>query len=71
MQKKLLVNLGYKDTGIDVGLIKLIATTDNEPADPPKYLRKSEKKLKKAVESVAIKRQQRRELQIPPVLPVC
>ena len=38
----------YNPVGIDVGLIKLIATTDNEPADPPKYLRKSEQKLKKA-----------------------
>ena len=27
--------------GIDVGLLKLIATTDNTPVDPPKYLRKS------------------------------
>ena len=34
--------------GIDVGLIKLIATTDNTPVDPPKYLRQSEKTLKKA-----------------------
>ena len=34
--------------GIDVGLIKLIATTDNEPVEPPKYLRQSERKLKKA-----------------------
>ncbi len=41
--------------GIDVGLIKLIATTDNEPADPPKYLRKSEKKLKNAQRNLSRK----------------
>jgi putative transposase len=34
--------------GIDVGLIKIIATTDNVPVDPPKYLRQSEKTLKKS-----------------------
>ena len=33
--------------GIDVGLIKIIATTDNDPVEPPKYLRQSERKLKK------------------------
>ena len=27
----------YNPVGIDVGLIKLIATTDNDPVDPPKY----------------------------------
>ena len=31
----------YNPVGIDVGLLKLIATTDNTPVDPPKYLRKS------------------------------
>ena len=38
----------YNSVGINVGLIKLIATTDNEPVEPPKYLRESEQKLKKA-----------------------
>ena len=45
----------YNPVGIDVGLIKLIATTDNEPVDPPKYLRKSEKKLKKAQRNLSRK----------------
>jgi putative transposase len=39
--------------GIDVGLIKIIATTDNDPVDPPKYLRKSENKLKKAYRNLS------------------
>ena len=38
----------YNPVGIDVGLIKLIATTDNTPVEPPKYLRKSEKTIKEA-----------------------
>ncbi len=38
----------YNAIGIDVGLLKLIATTDNTPVDPPKYLRRSEKRLKRA-----------------------
>ena len=41
--------------GIDVGLIKIIATTDNEPVDPPKYLRQSERKLKKAQRNLSRK----------------
>ena len=41
--------------GIDVGLLKLIATTDNTPVDPPKYLRKSERKLKRAQRSLSRK----------------
>ena len=41
--------------GIDVGLIKLIATTDNEPVEPPKYLRQSEKTLKKAQRNLSRK----------------
>jgi putative transposase len=41
--------------GIDVGLIKLIATTDNTPVDPPKYLRQSEKTLKKAQRNLSRK----------------
>ncbi len=45
----------YNPVGIDVGLIKLIATTDNTPMDPPKYLRKSEKKLKKTHRSLSRK----------------
>jgi putative transposase len=45
----------YNPLGIDVGLIKLIATTDNDPVDPPKYLRKSEKKLKKAYRNLSRK----------------
>ena len=45
----------YNPVGIDVGLIKLIATTDNEPVDPPKYLRKSEKTLKKAQRNLSRK----------------
>ena len=45
----------YNPVGIDVGLIKLIATTDNTPVDPPKYLRKSEKKLKKAQRNLSRK----------------
>ena len=45
----------YNAIGIDVGLLKLIATTDNTPMDPPKYLRKSEKKLKKTHRSLSRK----------------
>ena len=45
----------YNPVGIDVGLLKLIATTDNTPVDPPKYLRKSEKKLKRAQRSLSRK----------------
>ena len=45
----------YNPVGIDLGLIKLIATTDNEPVDPPKYFRKSEKKLKKAQRNLSRK----------------
>ena len=41
--------------GIDVGLIKIIATTDNDPVDPPKYLRQSERKLKKAQRNLSRK----------------
>jgi putative transposase len=41
--------------GIDVGLIKIIATTDNDPVEPPKYLRKSEKKLKRAQRNLSRK----------------
>jgi putative transposase len=53
-------NRNYSDlpdnpVGIDVGLIKLIATTDNDPVDPPKYLRKSENKLKKAYRNLSRK----------------
>ncbi len=45
----------YNPVGIDVGLIKLIATTDNAPVEPPKYLRKSEKTLKKAHKNLSRK----------------
>ena len=45
----------YNPVGIDVGLIKLIATTDNEPVDSPKYLRQSERKLKKAQRNLSRK----------------
>ena len=45
----------YNPVGIDVGLLKLIATTDNTPVDPPKYLRKSERKLKRAQRSLSRK----------------
>ena len=53
--------------GIDVGLIKLIATTDNDLVDPPKYLRKSEKKLKRAQRSLSRKQKgsrNRREMRV-------
>ena len=45
----------YNPVGIDVGLLKLTATTDNTPVDPPKYLRRSEKKLKRAQRSLSRK----------------
>ena len=57
----------YNPVGIDVGLLKLIATTDNEPVDPPKYLRKSEKKLKRAQRSLSRKQKgskNRREMRV-------
>ena len=53
--------------GIDVGLLKLIATTDNTPVEPPKYLRKSEKKLKRAQRSLSRKEKgskNRREMRV-------
>ena len=53
--------------GIDVGLLKLIATTDNTPVDPPKYLRRSEKKLKRAQRSLSRKQKgsvNRREMRV-------
>ena len=57
----------YNPVGIDVGLLKLIATTDNTPVDPPKYLRKSEKKLKRAQRSLSRKQkgsENRREMRV-------
>ena len=45
----------YNAIGIDVGLLKLIATTDNTLMDPPKYLRRSEKRLKRAHRSLSRK----------------
>ena len=57
----------YNPVGIDVGLLKLIATTDNTPVDPPKYLRKSENKLKRAQRSLSRKQkgsQNRREMRV-------
>ena len=57
----------YNPVGIDVGLLKLIATTDNTPVDPPKYLRKSEKKLKRAQRSLSRKQkgsENRREARV-------
>ena len=57
----------YNPVGIDVGLLKLIATTDNTPVDPPKYLRKSEKKLKRAQRSLSRKQKgsnNRREMKV-------
>ena len=57
----------YNPVGIDVGLLKLIATTDNTPVDPPKYLRKSEKRLKKAQRSLSRKQkgsENRREARV-------
>ncbi len=38
----------YNAIGIDVGLISLIKTSNDEPVEPPKYLRRSEKRLKRA-----------------------
>ena len=57
----------YNPVGIDVGLLKLIATTDNTPVDPPKYLRRSEKKLKRAQRSLSRKQKgsvNRREMRV-------
>ena len=57
----------YNPVGIDVGLLKLIATTDNTPVDPPKYLRKSENKLKRAQRSLSRKQKgsvNRREMRV-------
>ena len=45
----------YNAIGIDVGLISLIKTSNDEPINPPKYLRRSEKKLKRAHRSLSRK----------------
>ncbi len=45
----------YNAIGIDVGLISLIKTSNDEPVEPPKYLRRSEKRLKRAHRSLSRK----------------
>jgi putative transposase len=44
-----------KPIGFDLGLLSLIKTSNDEDIEPPKYLRKSEKKLKKLHRSLSRK----------------
>ena len=45
-----------KPIGIDLGLKALITTSDGDRIDPPRFLRKSEKKLKKAQRNLSRKK---------------
>ena len=45
-----------KPVGIDMGLKSIITTSDGIQIDPPEFLRKSEKKLKRAQKQLARKK---------------